>query len=198
MADTNSTARPSFHEVVFRGKPKVVRAFLSGLVMGAGGEATLFYSFTDGIFHEGKVEKFAEFMHIRATDCHVIIDGVTSSLVKKLAKRIKAETGLEVVSHRRITAASVKFSYQVFAPRYDQEMSRVVRELPKGLKLEDFQHEVKTDPAAKGVEAYSPAHDFEANCSGKVSGRVDLVVAFRKKLDEFPLIKSEDVLLKLA
>lgn len=198
MADNNSTARPSFYEVVFRGKPKVVRAFLTGLAMGSDTESTLFYSFTDGVFHEGKAEKFAEFVHIRATDCHVIVDGVTSALLKKLTKRIKSETGLEITSHRRIASASVKFSYQAFAARYDEEMAKAVKDLPKGLKLEDFKHEVKVDPSAKGIEAYSPAHDFEANCSGRVTGRVDLVVALRKKLDDYPLIKIDDVLLKLA
>ncbi len=55
---SQATATPSFHEVVFRGKPKVVKAFLKGLIMGATRSATIFFSFDEGIHHEGKVEKF--------------------------------------------------------------------------------------------------------------------------------------------
>ena len=198
MAQQANKGKPNFYEVVFQGKPKVVRAFLSGLVLGAGSDSTVFFSFTDGVHHEGKAEKFAEFVHIRATDCHVIVDSSLSALLKKLSKRIRDETGLEITSHRNIRSASVKFGFQAFAPRYNDEIVALVKNLPQGLKVEGFTHNVRLDPKAKGVEAYSPAHDYEANGEATVTGRVDLVIGLRKKFEDYPLIKSGDVVLKLA
>ena len=198
MAQNKNTVKPTFYEVVFQGKPKVVRAFITGLVMGAGSDATIFFSYTDGIFHEGKAEKLAEFMHVRATDCHVIVDGKTSALLKKLGKKIKKETGLEITSQRNIRSASMEFCFQAFAPRYNDEIVALVKNLPKGLKVEGFKHDVRLDPKAKGVEAYSPAHHYEANGEATVTGRVDLVVDLKKTFGDYPLIKSEDVVLKLA
>ena len=198
MAQNTSSAKPSFYEVVFQGKPKVVRAFLSGLVMGTGADATIFYSYTDGVFHEGKAEKFAEMTHIRAIDCHVIVDSVTSAFLKKKKKSILKETGLEIKSHKRIRSGNLAFSFQAFAPKYNDEIVNLVKNLPKGLKVEEFTHDVKRDPKAKGVEAYSPVHHYEANGSATIVGRVDLVIELKKTFAQFPLIKSEDVRLKLA
>ena len=125
-----NTAKKSFYEVVFLGKPKVVRAFMKGFVMGILDDATVIYSFDSGIHHEGKVEKLAEMVGIRGTDCHVIVDGDTSALLKKRAKRIASETGLEITSHRNIRSASMYFKFQAFAPRYNDEIVDLVKNLP--------------------------------------------------------------------
>lgn len=198
MAQKTSRAKPSFYEVVFQGKPKMVRAFLSGLVMGTGADATIFYSYTEGVFHEGKAEKFAEMTHIRAIDCHVIVDAETSALLKKKKKSILKETGLEITSHKRIRSGHLKFSFQAFAPQYNDEIVKLVKNLPEGLKVKGFTHDVNLDPQAKGVEAYSPVHHYEANGAGTIVGRVDLLIGLKKEFANYPLIKSEDVRLKLA
>ena len=198
MAPSKKNDTPVFYEVVFQGKPKVVRAFLSGLIMGAGNSATIFYSFLDGVHHEGKAEKLAEMVGIRGVDCHVIVDAAVSALLKKLSKKIAAETGLAIKSHRKIRGASVSFEYQAFARKYDAEILALIKNLPATLKAKPFKHEEKVDPKARGVEAYSPAHHFEACGEGTVSGPVDLVIELKKTFNKFPLIKAQDVILKLS
>ena len=45
----------------------------------------------------------------------------------------------------------------------------------------------------------APAHHFEATGQGTISGRVDLLVELKRELRaRFPLIKAEDIDLKLA
>ena len=191
-------AKKSFYEVVFLGKPKVVRAFMKGFVMGTLDDATVIYSFNAGIHHEGKMEKVAEMVGIRSTDCHLVVDSKTSALLKKRSKRIVRETGLEITSHRHIRSASLDFKFQAFAPRYNQEIVDLVKKLPTGLRMEGFKHEVKLDPKAKGIEAYSVVHHYEACGEATVVGSIDLLVELKKKFAEFPLIQSEDIVLKLA
>jgi len=198
MATKNNNAKKSFYEVVFLGKPKVVRAFMKGFVMGNLDNASVIYSFNAGIHHEGKVEKLVEMVGIRGTDCHVIVDKNTSALLKKWTKRIVRETGLVITSHRNIRSAGMYFKFQAFAPRYNDEVVKLVKTLPPGLKLDGFKHEVKLDPKAKGVEIYSAVHHYEACGEATVVGRVDLLVALKKKFADFPLIQSEDIVLKLA
>ena len=198
MATKNSSAKQSFYEVVFMGKPKVVRAFMKGFVMGILDDATVIYSFNAGIHHEGKAEKLAELVGIRGTDCHVVVDAATSALIKKRTKRIVRETGLEITSHRNIRSASMYFKFHAYAPRYNQEIVDMVKKLPAGLRVNDFKHEVKLDPKAKGIEAYSVVHHYEACGEATVTGRIDLLVALKKKFADFPLIQSEDIVLKLA
>jgi hypothetical protein len=195
---TKNNVRKSFYEVVFTGKPKVVRAFMKGFVMGILDDATVIYSFDSGVFHEGKVEMLAEMVGIRGTDCHIIVDSATSALLKKRAKRIAKETGLVITSHRSIRSASMDFKFQAFAPRYNKEIVDIVKDLPKGLRLEGFHHDVRLDPKAKGVEAYSSVHHYEACGEATIVGRVDILVELKKKFADYPLINSEDIVLKLA
>ncbi len=198
MATSKTNNPPSFYEVIFRGKPKVVRAFLSGLVLGSCEGATVFYSFLDGVHHEGKAEKLAEMVGIRGVDCHVIVEAEVSSLLKKLGKKITAETGLSITAHRKIRGASLTFEYNAYARKYDEEILTLLQKLPIGLSTRGFKHEVKEDPAARGVEAYAPAHHFEASGKGAITGPVDLVIALKKTFANLPLIKSEDIILKFA
>ncbi|MCP4573052.1 MAG: hypothetical protein GY838_11915 [bacterium] len=198
MAKKSTSARPSFYEAVFRGKPKVVRAFLQGLVMGGGLDATVFYNFSDGIEHEGKAERLVEMVGLRAHGCHVVLDGATTALLKKLRNRIVGEMGLEISSIRRVKSARMEFEFHTYAPRYHGQIMDLLHELPSGLKLDGFWTDVQEDPHAKGVEAYTAVHDFTSSGKGAVIGRVDLLVAFKADCERFPLMETEDVKLTLA
>jgi hypothetical protein len=198
MATKKSPAKKSFYEVVFLGKPKVVRAFMKGFVMGLIDDATVIYSFNSGIYHEGKVEKLAEKVGLRGTDCHLVVDSQTSALLKRKAKRIARETGLEITSHRHVRSASMYFKFKACAPQYNEEIVDLVKKLPAGLRVEGFKHEVKLNPKAKGIEAYSAVHHYEAYGEATVVGRVDLMVELKKRFADFPLIQSEDIVLNLA
>jgi hypothetical protein len=198
MATTRKAGEPAFNEVVIQGKAKVVRAFLSGLVLGSGRQAAVYYSYLDGVHHEGKAEKLAELVGVRESDCHVIIDADTAAWLRGLAKSITAETGLVVAANRRIRGASMAIRYEAFGQRYDDEILGVLRNLPAGLKLVDFTRDVRTDPAATGTAVYTPVHAFEARGRGAVTGRIDLLIAFRRRLSDYPLLIAEDIELKLA
>ncbi len=193
-----TAATPRFYEVVFQGKPKVVKAFIKGLMMGAERDATVYYSFDEGVHHEGKAEKFKEMFGIRAIDCHMVTSAEASAYLKKMARKIATDTGLEISSNRSIRNASLKFEYHAYAPRYSAEIVKVLKALPKGLKLQGYDHVEKRDPSAKGVEAYSATHDFEADGAGTVVGRIDLLIELKRTFAQYPLIQAEDIILNLA
>lgn len=198
MATNRKAGEPAFNEIVVQGKAKVVRAFLSGLVLGSGRPASVYYSYLDGVHHEGKAERLAEMVGVRESDCHVIVDADTAAWLRGLSKTITTETGLVVSANRRIRGASMAIRYEAFAPRYEDEIMGVLRALPPGLKLVDFEHAVRTDPAARGVAVYSPVHAFESAGRGAVTGRVDRLIAFKRDLARFPLLIAADIELKLA
>jgi len=198
MAKKVQQAKKSFYEVVFQGKPKVVRAYLAGLADGSGHEAEVYFSFEDGVHHEGKVEHFKEMLHVRALDCHVIVDAETSKQIKKQARELKEKTGLEVTSHRNIRNASFAYCYHAYAKQYDDEILAAFDKRPAGLRLKGQTRDLKKDPSAKGVEAYAPAHDYEAEGRGTVVGPVDQVIAFKRTLDEIQLIEAKEIELNLA
>jgi len=198
MAVKNSNGKRSFFEVVFRGKPKVVRAFMTGFLYGTVEDASVYYNYTDGVFHEGKKEKMIEKLGLRGIDCHAIVDKETSTYLKKMTKRILADTGLEITSHRGIRSASMDIDFHAYAPKYNAEIVELVKNLPAGLRLEGYQHDVKLDPSAKGVEAYTAVHDYVASGKGTIVGQIDLLIEFKRTLTRFPLLNSKDITLKMA
>jgi len=198
MAAKTRAARPTHFAVVFQGKPKVVRAFLHGLTLGAGIDATLYFCYTEGIEDDGRIERFAERFGLRASDCHVIVDARTSDLLKSLRKDLAAQTGLEIVSHRKVKSASMGFRYKAYTARHDREIRDALRDLPAGTKLRGFEHESKSDPKARGVEAYAPSHEFEARGEGTITGPVDKLVDLKRRVADYPLIAVDDIKLVYA
>ena len=198
MAAESRAAKQSFHAVVFQGKPKVVRAFLHGLTLGAGIDATLYFCYTEGIQDDGKIERLAEKFGLRAADCHVVVDARTSDLLKSLRKQLADETGLEILSHRRVKSATMAFRYKAYSLRHEEEILEALRKLPAETKLRGFKHGKKKDPSARGVEAYSPTHEFEAWGEGTFVGPVGQIVDLRRRVAEYPLIEAERIELVFA
>lgn len=197
MANRRPPGR-AFNEVVFRGKPKVVRACLSGLLLGAARQASVFYSYLDGVQHEGKAEKLAEFVGVRASDCHVIVDAETAAWLRGLSRAITAETGLAITSNRRIRGASLDLRYHTYGKKHEDEILALLRDLPAGVKLSGFRQQEQVDARGRGVEIYTPVHEFEAVGEGSLSGPVDELIRLRRRLLDYPLLKVADIRLALV
>jgi hypothetical protein len=190
--------RRSFYEVVFAGSPKVVRGFMAGLRLGSGRDGVVIFNFDAGIHHEGVGEKLAEFVRLRSLDCHVVVDSGLATLLRRNAQRIVDEAGLEIRACRHVRSAELPFEFTVYARHYHREIMDLLADVPRGVRLRDFEHEQQEHPEAKGPEAYSPVHDFTARGRGKLVGRVDLLVGFRSRLSQQALIKEGEILLHLA
>ncbi len=198
MATSRQPKARAFSEVVFRGSPKVVRACLSGLLLGAGRPATVFYSFLDGVHHEGKAERLAELVGVRSSDCHVIVDAETATWLRGLSRAITAETGLVITSNRRIRGASMDLRYHTYGKKYEDEILALLKDLPAGVKLSGFRQDSRVDESGRGLEVYTPVHEFEATGDGSVSGPVDELIRLRRRLAEFPLVRVSDIQLTLV
>ena len=198
MAKNSTSKNPSFYEVVFKGSKKKARGLLSGLQLGWGGDATIFFNYDEGIFHEGVGEKVAELIHLKPIDCHVVVDADTCARLKKLKKSINSHLELEILAFRHIRSATLRFDYEAFAPKYLDEIKALLDALPRGLKLIDCEEKVSSDPSAKGAEGYSPVHHFEAKGEGTIKGRVDLLIEARRALDRHPLISVDEIRLSMA
>jgi len=194
----SGSTRRTFYEVEIQGPPKVIFGFISGFLLGSGEDTTAYCCLDDDVAHEGIGERLAELVRLRPRDVHVVLDNSTTKLLKKVARRMKQETGLELVSCRHIRSASFHFKFDAYALRYDIEIMDLLKELPRGVRLVDFEREVVIDPKAKGIESYAPAHHYEVRGSGTITGRIDLVIEMRRKINQHPLIKPKSIQLNLA
>lgn len=189
----------TFSEVVLTGTAGPVREYLTRLCADRGKCLTCWFhedaAIEDG---EGAVAKAAEKLHLRAPDVHLLASDDVVALLREHADDAAAQGAGKVVSITPVRSASFVVTYRAFSAAHDQAIQDLLHDLPPSLRLEGEHHEVKLDPRAKGVEAYSPAHDYEAHGSATITGRVDLVIAKRKQLCEQELIQAEKIVLDLG
>lgn len=196
------TAAPAFHEVVLKGSPKAVRGLLAGLALGNGIDHQVWYHNDEDIAPAettASMRRAAEKMHLLpVSEVRAVVADPLARLLRS-RKRSVAELGIcEVVSIKRIKQTRVEVRYHTFARRYDDEVQILLKDLPRGVKLTDREHEVRTDAEAKGVEAYTAVHDFESCGSASLVGRFDLVLDLRNRLDVHPLIECGEIDLVVA
>jgi hypothetical protein len=195
---TQKAKKMSFYEVVLEGSPKTACGFLAGLLLGSEREGTVFFCQDEGISFESFTDKLAELVRLHPRDCHIIVDAETRNYLTKLAPRIEKETGLRITSCRHIRSASMGFHFEAYGRRYAQEILGKLHSLPAGLRLVDFTSKEDTHPEAAGIEAYTPAHDYEFTGEGRIVGRIDLLIMARRDLDRQPLLQLDRIELNLA
>ena len=191
------TPAPAFYEVVFHASPKVVRGFVSGLILGSGEDAQ--YWFHDDV----GIEEDTEDSHLRraaerlrlvpVSEVSVVVSANLAKLLRSLTKKINASGAAEISSIKRIKQAKVAVRYHTYAKHYDDEVQILLGDLPRGLKLTDRENTVKKDPKAKGVETYTSVHHYESDGGGILVGRFDLVLQARDRLIVHPLINCREI-----
>jgi len=198
MAKKTTTGPSSFYELILTGPEDLVHGYLTGLTTGAGLDALVVYGPDEEIEGPGLGEKLKQALHVHAPQNQVVVDGATRALVKKHAKRMYAETGLELVSDRRIRKARFDFRFKAYAARYGKEIKALLKSAPRGVILSSLEIEENMDPSAKGVEAYAVAHDYEIKGGGTAHGRFDKVLETRRAMDTHPLIEVSELRLDLV
>ena len=191
-----SDSSPVFHEVVIEGHFERSHGLLLGLVMGARARGHLYFSHEEGV-RATFGERLREAVGFHAPVCHVLVDKTMSDLLGRHAKRIAAESGVHIRQKKRVKSAGFEFSYRAYAPRYAQEIRDLIAGLPPGVQLAGEPPREHVDQTAAGVEVYAPVHHYEFEGEGEIRGRIDLVIAARRRLKEHPLVRVERIELQL-
>lgn len=192
----NSTSEPPFHLVVLAGPDEAGRALLRGIYLGAGHAGFLDFTCGDAVEHS-LGERLRELVGRRGL-VRAVVDEQGLELLRRAEPRLEPETGLRLVETRRVAGARFRFRYRAFAPRYTDEIRSLLAVLPAGLRRTGGEPAETLDPRAKGIEAYSPAHAYEAEGEGEIAGRFDAVLAARTQLSAHPLVEVDDLTLDLG
>lgn len=189
---TNDTASvPVFFEVVLEGVAEAGRGFLCGLLLGSGQPGYL--EFPPEHAPPGRTlgDRLRGMVGLSPHECRAIIDQASRDRLVALSSRLESEAGLRLSEEGRVRAARFPFHYQAFARRYGEEIRTLLKGLPGGLTVEGGDPVETLDPEARGLEVYSPVHDYEITGEGSISGRIDLVIEARRRLAEHPLVRTD-------
>ena len=191
-----ATQEKAFHEVVVEGHFEKSQGLLLGLVLGAGISGELYFSHEEGI-RATFGERLREIVGLHAPICHAVVDEPVRALFEGHRSDLAAHD-VRLAEVRAIRSARFEFHYHAYAPRYTQEIQALLAALPEGVARKGGEPRERVDERSIGIEAYAPAHHYECDGAGTISGRVDLVIEARRRLAAHPLVKVERVELELA
>ncbi len=189
-----------YYETVFEGKHDTIEGLLTGFLMGVDRDWDWFMARDVHIEAETFSEAIMEWASLKSKLHHVIIEEEFLKALEKAGEKHSHRSPLEanqIKSVKEIKSAEFKFKTKTYAKKYGDEIKEIMQELPKELELLDFKETVDKDSNAKGVELYTPAHDYEYHSQGKAVGSVKEIIQFRQKLDAHPLVEVSRIKLNL-
>lgn len=177
----------TYHEIIIKGDDNVVDGYLKGFLAGRGVKSGFYFS-KDWPFRLGHIREIIKY---RGPVVHVICSGSLRATITSAVD--KSDLEIEVETTRKIDSLSFGFNFMAANREVAASIKRTLGRLPAGVKLEDYAPEESVDPDAKGVEAYSPVHDYEFKGEGKARGDVDGVLALYRKLTENRAFRVEEI-----
>jgi hypothetical protein len=176
----------TFVEVVLEGPRGRARGFVEGYLAGRGVEARLLDAEEEGFERETLREHLREVLHPGAEVLHLLVPAGALEEVREAAETAAGRgIGLAIRKIRPLVGASVAFTLEGFSPEHGRRVLALLADLPEGVALRrERPFEERLDPDARGIEAYSPAHEYELRGKGTVEGDLEGVLSVHRRLRE--------------
>lgn len=185
------------YELVFEGHHKAIIGLLEGFILASGKNWEYIFSDEAGIKSETFAAMLLEWIALKSKMHHVILSEDFAKTVKAaLDKKSLVEKGITLKSFLPIKEASFFFEAKTFGKPYADEIKSLLNTLPEGVQLLNYNPVETQDKDAKGVELYTPVHEFMFEATGVIKGDVAALVALRKKFSQQPLIQMRDIEIK--
>lgn len=185
---------PTYYEVTVEGSHDLLKGFVIGFLEGREISGETFFGDDYELDEENPLELLFRMMGHREESTTVIVEAGLRSLLREALQRRRDSLPLKVVSVREVAGASFGFSVKTFSRDVGESLRGILSVPPEGVDVDPpFVPEEKIDPAGKGVEAYTPLHEYEMKWKGRVSGAIREVFALYHKVRRFEVVKLGDL-----
>lgn len=190
----------TFYEVVLEGHYNFVYGMLEGYKLASGKNFIYFLSQQVNVKATTLSEALKEFLTLKSKLQYVIIE---AGSWKKFEAVVKKQPEDYIISKRyiksvkKIESASFEFNFEAYAKKYGDEIKKILKSLPKSVKLVDYSPKEEVHKDAKGTELYAPDHEYSFKGKGRLVGDIETIIEYNKKFDEHPLIDVTAITLQL-
>ncbi len=188
--------KKKYYEVVFKGKLEAINGMLEGFLLGKDGDWEYYSSVESGIETRTFFESVKDLVSFKTGLQHFILEEKFHHALQKTIKEKGDHKFLKlkyIKEARNIKSSSFTFSASAYAGKYADEIKSIISAAPSGVTIEDYNPVEEIDESAKGVELYSPVHDYTFKCEGKAIGEFGDIINFRKKLNDHPLVHLSSI-----
>lgn len=175
----------AWYEMVIEGREEDIRALLPGVA--SEGDRPFWGEELE--LHAGAFpDRIRELLGARTH--HLLY--VPSTQVGALVRAIEGKPDIRLERVREILSG--RFSYKAAA--YSEDVAAKIQSvlhgpLPPGVVPEEHKEKETVDPEAKGVELYTPAHDYTWRCRGSFSGAPPGIFQMHRTLQALDFVHQE-------
>jgi hypothetical protein len=175
----------AWYEMVIKGREDDIRDLLPGVA--TDGERPFWGEELD--LHAGTLP--ARIREMLGARTHYLLF-VPGTQVGPLVRAIQGKDEIRLERVREITGGRFPFKAKAYSPEVAAKIKHALHSpLPPGVVLEACQEEESIDPKAKGVELYSPVHDFTYRCHGTFTGTPPGIFEIHRTLQALDFVHQE-------
>jgi hypothetical protein len=175
----------AWYEMILEGKEEDIRELLPGVA--TEGERPLWGEELD--LHDGSISDRIREM-LGATTQHLLF--VPGTQVSPLVRAIQGKEEIRLEHVREVLSGRFAFTAKAYSPAVAETIKHALHApLPPGVVLETCEEAEDVDPEAKGVELYSPVHDYTWRCSGTFSGTPPGIFEIHRTLQALDFVHQE-------
>ena len=181
-----------YYELVIKGDDDAVRGFLAGLEAAAQLTGEIYL----GRDHPINTHHLRDILTLRGDNCHLVTNAHNHKILKEAIAKTD-DVKFELVSDRKIERASFDFEFETFNKTVAEEIRAAFEPPPAGVKLTGYRPVEERHPDAKGIEMYTPAHEYSFRGKGTAEGDIEKLLKFRQRLDDHDFIDVKDIHLEV-
>jgi hypothetical protein len=184
-----------YHELVIEGRRGLAMGFVHGYLAGRELTDEVFDAEAEGVCCESFREKFREFLNPKRETIHLLVpEHLVDKAKEALVRSGERDISLRLLHERVIDRLRFSYSFQVYSREHGRRIRSWFEEPPEGVTLSrKAVMAERIDPDAKGIEMYSPVHDYELKGKGTVEGAVRGVLEFYRLCRDEELIQTGEL-----
>ncbi|NLH47952.1 MAG: hypothetical protein GX444_05030 [Myxococcales bacterium] len=179
----------AYIELTLEGSGEYLHGFFAGFAAGRGRRFETIFGGEAGFAAEGAGQKIKHALGLGGEIHHVLVDGEAAAALREALATVR----VTIRAEREVEAAHFDYRFAIFNPEIAGRLLAALRDLPAGVRLIGHEQNQDTDPAARGVELYSPAHDYELRGHGRAEGPVDKIVGLYQILSGFEQVELDSM-----
>ena len=179
-----------YYEVIIEGDQNLMKGFVMGFLAGRGISGGVFF---DAACHiEGECASGPLMRLVKAQgNANVLIVG--SALHDLLVAALNDHSHvlpLRIKKVRQVLSAAFECTFRTYSREVGAELKEIVNGIPEGVDgKKGFEVQEKVDPEGKGLEFFTPLHEYELTGKGRLSGSVKGVLDLYQRLERFEVVE---------
>jgi hypothetical protein len=175
----------AWYEMVLEGREGDVRELLPGIA--TDGERPFWGEELD-LYTGSLPDRLRELLGARTH--HLLF--VPGTQAGPLVRAIQGKDEIRLEHVREVLSGRFSFTAKAFSPAVSGKIKHALHgPLPPGVVLETCEEEEDVDPEAKGVELYSPVHDYTYRCHGTFSGTPPGIFEIHRTMQALDFVHQE-------